>query len=102
MVLSRSGRLGTILEDVLKGSRDGGVTRRMWTISIAAVNVPEIELVSFDPEQCLHRRSRGPRDPSDAPPVEQRHRVVDGSRGYLESCNSRISIYNTLRKACTP
>ena len=102
MVLPRSGRHGTIPEDVLKGSRDGRVTRRMRTRPIAAVNVPEIGLVSFNPKQCLDHRSRGPKDPYDVPPVEQRHRVVNGSRGYLESRNSRISIHNTLRKACTP
>uniref|UniRef100_M4BTH5 Uncharacterized protein n=1 Tax=Hyaloperonospora arabidopsidis (strain Emoy2) TaxID=559515 RepID=M4BTH5_HYAAE len=102
MVLPRNGRNGTIPEDVLKGSRDGGITLRIRTRPIAAVNVSEIELVSFDPEQCPHHRIRGPRDLSDVLPVEQRHRVVNGSRGYLESRNSRISIHNTLRKACTP
>ena len=102
MVLPRSSRHGTIPEDVLKGSQDKGVTRRMRTRPIAAVNVLEIELVSVDPKECLHHRSRGTRDPLDVPPVEQRHRVVSGSRGYLESRNSRVSIHNTLRKACTP
>uniref|UniRef100_M4BVD1 Uncharacterized protein n=1 Tax=Hyaloperonospora arabidopsidis (strain Emoy2) TaxID=559515 RepID=M4BVD1_HYAAE len=67
---------GTFPEDVLKKNRDEGVTRRMRTRPIAAVNVPEIGLVSFDPKQCLHHRSRGPKDPYDVPPVEQRHRVV--------------------------
>ena len=74
MVLPCSGRHGTIPEDVLKGSRDGGVTRRMRTRPIDPVNVPEIELVSFDLKQRLHHRSRGPRDPSDVPPIEQTSR----------------------------
>ena len=69
---------GRSQKDVLKGSRDGGVARRIRTRPIAAVNVRQIELVSFDPNQCLHHRSRVPRDPSDVPPLEQRHRVVNG------------------------